>query len=190
MPERLTERDSPDGQAGVRPLSIESAGIPAFSAAAPPIQRVVLGLLVVILGGILLSRTLLGLPTLAAGAWLATGRGLPELRRGVMENAGYLLRCLLSGTFFIGAICQAWHALLPTLPLFGISVLLLPSTRDQDAATQLLRISPAVREVLIAILLGVYGRLLAQDLSEKTEAERQTIVRAMAKDQADYGYAD
>lgn len=163
MPEHLTE---PDAQAARQPL-----------AAAPAMQRMALGLLVVVLGGVLLSQTVLGIAVLATGAWLTSGRGLPELRRGIVENSAYLLHCFLSGAVFCAALWQAWTALLPTLPLFAISVLLLPPASAHAPATGLPRLSPIVRELAIVILLGVYGRLLAQDWSEKSAALLQTMVR-------------
>jgi len=190
VPEHLSGPDAPDAQAGVRPPESAPATIQAVLAGAPPLQRLALGLLVVILGGVLLSQTLLGLPVLASGAWLITGRGLPELGRALQENSAYLLRCALSIAFFAAAIWQAFDALLPTLPLFGICVVLLPSRRDQEPVTRFLHSSPTVREALVVLLLVVYGWLLARDLSEKSEAGRQIVVRALARQPEKTGLGD
>lgn len=174
MPERLSDNTSTDEQP-------PPAAAPAFLAGAPPMQRVLLGLLMVVVGGILLSQTLLGLVLLPAGAWLTAGRGLVELRHAAMENSGFLLRSALSLGFFAGALWQAWFALMPTLPLFAISLLLLPSTRARGAGSGLLPMPPALREVLVVILLGVYGRLLAENLSERSEAAWRSIAHAVAQ---------
>lgn len=142
-------------------------------------QRMILGLLIVILGGAMLSQTLLGLPMLAAGAWLTTGRGLRELCRLLVENSRFVLRGVLSLLVFVGALWQAWHLIVPALPLFGISLLLLPSMRPQGAPAR--HGLPSLREVLCVVLLDIYGGLIAQDWSENAAAMRQTVLRAMAE---------
>lgn len=173
MPDRLSESAPADDQ--------PPPATPAFLAGVAPMQRVLLGLLMVVLGGILLRQTLLGLLLLPAGAWLTAGRGLAELRRAAMQNSGFLLRGALSLAFLAGALWQAWFALLPTLPLFAISLLLLPSTRAPGAGSGLLPMPPALREVLVVILLGVYGRLLAMNLAERSETAWQSIAQALAR---------
>ena len=139
MPERLTPSEPP---------------APAGLGGAPPLQRLARGLLVGVLGGVMLSQTLFGLPVLVAGAWLSAGRGWRELRDAARQNRGYVIRGLLSAAVFAAALWQARFAVLPALPLFAISIVLAGA-----------RLSPLVRECCVALLLGLYGYLLSQALS-------------------------
>jgi hypothetical protein len=168
------------GPAAAPESPVEQTGMPAAIAGARPAERVALGLLVLILGGVVLSRTLLGLPVLGLGAWLTAGRSLPELRRAVTAAPGSALRLTLSLLFFAAALWQAWHALLPMWPLFGISAVLLPSRREPPAIGGFLQHLPSLREVLVVLLLDVYAQLLALDWSEQTAARQSLIANTMS----------
>lgn len=154
-PERLT--------GGSPAPTLPDRGEPALA------PRTVFGLLVVVFGGVVLSQSLLGLPFLFAGAWLTTGRGLPELRRRLAETRGDLLGWVLGGAFFVGAILQASVALLPIVPLFAISALLLPPTRRAAFSLTGRPLPPPLRELLIVALLCSYGYLVAFHLAAKAD---------------------
>jgi hypothetical protein len=147
----------------------------------PPLQRVALGLLVVVLGGILMPHTLLlGLPILAAGAWLTTGRGAIELGREMKDNAAYLVQALASLAFFCGAIYQATFSLAPMVPLFAISFLLLP---PRAGAARALRLPPVAREFLVVVMIGVWAQLLVLDLQDRAEAGLRDVAAKVPKPQ-------
>jgi hypothetical protein len=147
----------------------------------PAAPQVVLGLAVLVFGAVVLSQSLLGMPFIVVGAWFTTGRGLREVRANLVRKRGPLVSWGLGLAFFMGAIVQASFALLPIVPLFAISALLLPPVREACFAFARRALPPLLREILIVALLCGYGYLVAYDLAAKAELARRDVVESRAR---------